>query len=308
MNHKSHKLKSETLFNLLFKGNESINLYDVGAEGGPNPIWDYKFINCIGFEPDAEEFLRLQKRNKPNEMYYNVALGSRIERSKINVCRKPNCSSIFKPNKDYLSEFENPSRFDIVNEYECDFTTLDKIIEVDSRNPDIIKLDTQGSELDILNGALDSLKNTLFIEIETEFNYFYNDQPTFAEVHLFMLEKGFRLFDLNKAYFEKKVDLKFKNSKSELVFSNSLYFRDIANLDFNDPVNLIMSKKQIWIAFNLGFYNYSYFLLLKIQNHIGKNQFDLINDFFVKFSEFTFKNKLTNKRRILNLLKRMIKI
>jgi Methyltransferase FkbM domain len=62
--------------------------------------------------------------------------------------------------------------------------------------PDVIKLDTQGSELDILKGAVKSLQGTSFIDIEVEFNPIYKSQPLFSEVDMFLRAHGFVLWRL----------------------------------------------------------------------------------------------------------------
>jgi FkbM family methyltransferase len=283
------------LYNILSKnGLKDITLYDIGAEGGPNSIWDYDFIQIIGFEPEKVEYEKLISRKKTNEKYYNAALSSKEGTIKINVCRKQNCSSILKPNRKYLNDYINAARFDVIEEYECTSTTIENIAKIDGRKIDIIKVDTQGSELDILLGAKQHLNNVLFIEIETEFNYFYENQPTFSEVHSFMLKNGFRLFDIQKVLWHRGTDLSFKNSKGELIFCNSYYFKDINHLDFSLESNRLMLLKQIWIAFNMGFINYSYFLVNEAKIHLDPSFVKEIKDFFIELLKPTPKEALND--------------
>ena len=61
---------------------------------------------------------------------------------------------------------------------------------------DFIKIDTQGSELDILEGSLDFLSRTVGIEVEMEFVEVYKGQPLFDEVNSFLTRNGFNLFDI----------------------------------------------------------------------------------------------------------------
>jgi FkbM family methyltransferase len=59
---------------------------------------------------------------------------------------------------------------------------------------DFIKLDTQGSELDILAGAEAVLAGPVFaIELEVEFLPIYRGQPLFADVDAFMRARDLRL-------------------------------------------------------------------------------------------------------------------
>ena len=61
---------------------------------------------------------------------------------------------------------------------------------------DFIKIDTQGSELSILKGSTDSLKNAIGLEIEVEFVDIYENQPLFNEVDSFVRKMDFELLQL----------------------------------------------------------------------------------------------------------------
>ena len=67
--------------------------------------------------------------------------------------------------------------------------------------PDFVKLDTQGTELYILEGMQHTLKRAIFgVEVEVEFIEMYKNQPLFNEVDIFMRKLGFHLFDLKKYF------------------------------------------------------------------------------------------------------------
>jgi hypothetical protein len=59
-----------------------------------------------------------------------------------------------------------------------------------------IKLDTQGSELDILRGAEKALRGCIFVIVEAEFNPLYEGQPLFCDVDRFLRDRGFSLWRL----------------------------------------------------------------------------------------------------------------
>jgi Methyltransferase FkbM domain len=61
---------------------------------------------------------------------------------------------------------------------------------------DFIKLDTQGSELEILQGGVRALAGVRCVEVEVEFNPIYRGQPLFYEVDAFMRGQGFVLWKL----------------------------------------------------------------------------------------------------------------
>ena len=92
----------------------------------------------------------------------------------LNLVKLP----IYRPNKDLLSRFKNSQRYDSVKNVVFSSTkvkTLDQVIEEQAiKDVDFIKLDTQGSELNILNGGQDRVLSNLFgANIEVEFISLY---------------------------------------------------------------------------------------------------------------------------------------
>lgn len=79
--------------------------------------------------------------------------------------------------------------------------TLDQITRErsDVPLPDFLSLDTQGSELEILQGSPVALDSAVCIVTEVEFLPLYADQPLFGEICSFLASRGFifaRLFQL----------------------------------------------------------------------------------------------------------------
>ena len=72
-----------------------------------------------------------------------------------------------------------------------DATTLDNLYHQSIiRELDFLKIDVQGSELDILHGGRDIINdNILGIQIEAEFKQLYKSQPLFAEIDSDIREK-----------------------------------------------------------------------------------------------------------------------
>jgi FkbM family methyltransferase len=80
----------------------------------------------------------------------------------------------------------------------CPSITLDQYCEQNNiTGVDAIKLDTQGSELDILKAATQILKTVSLIDIEVEFNELYEEQPLFGDVDCFLRSQGFVLWRVN---------------------------------------------------------------------------------------------------------------
>ena len=82
--------------------------------------------------------------------------------------------------------------------------------------PDFIKLDTQGSELDILRGAPLCLDHVRGLQIECNLQQYNEGAPLFADVLEFMNLNGFRLYDLAQFHF---------NQQSELLQVDAIFVR-----------------------------------------------------------------------------------
>jgi hypothetical protein len=78
-----------------------------------------------------------------------------------------------------------------------EMTTLDDWCATEGvERVDAIKIDTQGSELAILQGGADILRTVRSVEIEVEFNELYEDIPLFGEIDAYMRSQGFVLWKL----------------------------------------------------------------------------------------------------------------
>lgn len=58
-------------------------------------------------------------------------------------------------------------------------------------SPALLKLDLQGYELEALQGAEDLLRRVDYVLLETAFRPSYEGEPSFNEVHAFLIKRGF---------------------------------------------------------------------------------------------------------------------
>jgi len=88
-------------------------------------------------------------------------------------------------------------------------------------------VDTQGTELDILQGATASIKSTTVVEVEVEFAPLYQGQPLFADVDSFLRSQGFYLHDLgNVLHVKPRSYPSTGGPKGRIISADALYFRD----------------------------------------------------------------------------------
>lgn len=186
------------------RNSEPINIVDVGARGGLNiKLNSSNFpITIFLFEPDKEECKKLQMQTKDYagvvSRIFPTGLGSREESRPLFIANDPACSSIYEPIDELSQKYTELSCIKSVGQEIVHLTTLDIWSkEIGIEYIDYLKLDTQGSEMDILRGGIEILDQTSLVEIEVEFSEIYHGQPLFADIDIFMRSKGFFLWRLN---------------------------------------------------------------------------------------------------------------
>jgi len=174
-----------------------LTLIDVGAGGGiDRRRWGrFRNLTVIGFEPDEREFTKL--KNTERHRWFQVALYGSDGLFDLNVTRYQTGTSLLEPNLELIQKLNVPvSDFDILRKVPLRCRTLDALCSEYGLVPHVIKLDTQGTELDILRGGEGCLGRSIFaVEAEVEFLPFYKNQALFTDVHNYLSGLGFQLMD-----------------------------------------------------------------------------------------------------------------
>ena len=128
-----------------------------------------------------------------------MALGEKAGTADLYLTALPNMSSFLRPDPEQFARFgRKEGDAAIVSTEKVPVETLDELTRRDAFRADVLKVDTQGSELLVLKGAGEALKSTVLAEIEVSFFRRYVDQPLFADIEAFMADRGFELIDLLK--------------------------------------------------------------------------------------------------------------
>ena len=185
----------KSLFTLLDL-NELIDVVDIGAnpivEDGEPPykkLLEANLVNLIGFEPNEDALIRLNRTKGPNEKYIGKAVydGSLQE---FKICKAQGMSSLLEPNMNLLSYLHGFSDWGkVIERKQIQTVRLDDVEEI--INIDYLKIDIQGGELEVFKNAPNFLSECCVIHTEVEFLPMYEKQPMFSEVELFLREIGF---------------------------------------------------------------------------------------------------------------------
>jgi FkbM family methyltransferase len=212
-------------------------LVDVGARGGLKKDWQpaARHLQVIGFEPDAREYQALRARPKAagDPLLFGVALHNRRGPVTFQLARDRGLSSVFEPNRAFLDRFPDAGRFDITERADVEATTLDDLVAdtAEIRDVDFLKVDTQGSELFVLEGARRTLRERATgVEVEVEFNPIYTDQPLFGDVDRLLRDAGFQLFDLRPVYWKRAAGRDVGGPRGQLVWADALYLKTAEGL------------------------------------------------------------------------------
>jgi FkbM family methyltransferase len=189
----------------ILNGKDKFLILDIGASNGNTAKYFSKnFPECtiIGFEPikDIAKFAAENCSSLKNIHIRNYALGKIIEKRNFYVTSDKLSSSFYDVEWKHLEKTNknHQNKFQVQEVAEVDCTTLDN--EFQSEKILLIKIDTQGSELDILEGGKTILNSTHFILIELSTHELYKGGCSYFQVDSFLRENGFCLVDIYVTY------------------------------------------------------------------------------------------------------------
>jgi len=172
---------------------------DVGARGGGKHDLDLlsSFIHYYCFEPDKEEADRLDKildsGNWMAATCMREALGAHNSHFNLNLYSKRGCSSGLRAEKKLGSLFSRGDYYNLDDVVTVPERKLDDLVsEGKVAAPSYIKIDVQGMELQVFEGAELSLKNHVVgVRTEVCFFPFYKNQPLFSDIDEKLRSYGF---------------------------------------------------------------------------------------------------------------------
>jgi FkbM family methyltransferase len=212
---------------------KQIVLIDIGAVGKPPSHWLplKDEIHLVGFEPNKDECKKLNESGcgYSKSEFLPYAIGERDEKKLFYITEYHECSSLLKPNFNWLKRFDYGSFFNVNQTIEVETFSLDSIEKVSELGVDALKIDAQGNELPILRGAESVLKEVFLIEIESGLHKNYENETTFDELCPFLNQKGFICMEVftQPAQKRKNIAQQWNSAKGQCMACESIWIRDL---------------------------------------------------------------------------------
>lgn len=167
---------------------------DVGARGGIQGVFAPYRQHCRFFLVEGEPAEADRLRGEGHVVVSSL-IGGQMGEGVLNVTRRPGGSSTLEPTGHIMSFYAGRTdRFDVVERIRLPMVTLDDIRREHGVDFDYVKLDTQGSELEILTA---SEGRPLFLEAEVSLAQLYGEQGTLYQLGQLMYERGYLMADMN---------------------------------------------------------------------------------------------------------------
>jgi FkbM family methyltransferase len=181
---------------------------DVGANSGQYAYYLRRLgyrNRIISFEPLNAAFTMMEKFARRDKKWdvVNIALGDENGFQEINVAGNSVSSSLLDMTNVHLnaepdSEFCGKERIEI--------KTLDTFVNESnlSLNNAYMKIDTQGFEKNVIDGAKESLKDIQGLQLELSMVELYQGETLVTEMINYIESKGFTLYSLEPGFYDTK--------------------------------------------------------------------------------------------------------
>lgn len=199
MQYNEHFLATVDMINRQVRNSNMLSdvIIDIGAYNGSTCIFFAKhFPNAgiIGFEPNPGIYKKAQEQtsNLLNISVFPFALDKEEGEKDFFISDNSLSSS--------LNAIRNNTLFNLEERIKVTVKTLDQCLEDVNKEILLIKLDAQGSELNILKGSKMTLKKTRFILTEMNNNNLYENGCQYYELDEFLRKNNFSLVNITSGY------------------------------------------------------------------------------------------------------------
>lgn len=172
-----------------------LSVFDIGAAGNIEVgLKKYRqLLHVIAAEPRRDGTLI---ENTENFILVPKLIGNKEGRATLYITERETNSSVRRPPGKFLNLYisGNSPRFDCIDEASFPITTIASVLKETDRDVHYLKLDTNGNELDVLEGLGEY--RPIIIKTEIGFVPIYQDQTIFFHLASVLYDLGYVLFHL----------------------------------------------------------------------------------------------------------------
>ncbi len=190
----------DVLINTILKHFNIETIIDVGANEGQyaQGVFSHGYKGKIfSFEPIPSVFKKLKKKASRNENWevFQSGVGSRESEIMMNITKNLTSSSVLTVGE--LSLNAQPDT-QITHQEKIEITTLDIFFSDEGkiRSNTLLKLDTQGYELEAMKGAQNLLNKIKLVQVEMSYAPVYEGGPLYRDITSFLESRGFSIYTI----------------------------------------------------------------------------------------------------------------
>ena len=155
----------------------------------------------VSIEPSSKAHSILLKNAEKDplwKVYERIAVGEHQGKHKLNLASNSVSSSLLPMNELHLKAAPKSSYF---SQETVEVKSLDTILSDFTINLNcLLKIDTQGFEMEVLTGAENALKFIKYIMIELSVFELYKGQANYFDITKFLIDREFKLISIDKSF------------------------------------------------------------------------------------------------------------
>jgi FkbM family methyltransferase len=251
-------------------GASDMCLFDIGASGGIHKRWSVfgTRLTAVGFDPLVSEVNRLNSLETRPKVHYEAAIVGCDDYDALfpPAVRHDELASRFNQpfhrssavaahrvlQQDYVRDVFNTGA---PVEYSERAITIDGYLSLSPHlQPDFLKIDTDGSDYQVLLGADRLLRSgVLGISVEGQFHGAVHDHANhFSNIDRFLRERGFSLFDLAPFRYSRRAlpapfatNVPAHTTSGQVNWGKARYFRDLGYASYERMFGVAPTRERL---------------------------------------------------------------